>query len=108
MPDLCETNFHKIRLFDECNEIFCENAFTKNVALYRALKCSGILTPCTGRVFNIKTLPVFFIRRLDMNEKNKAWLCLLCAGLSEVIWAYTMKLSCVSVEIYVYKDGKVY
>lgn len=29
-----------------------------------------------------------------MNEKNKAWLCLLCAGLSEVIWAYTMKLSC--------------
>ena len=29
-----------------------------------------------------------------MNEKSKAWLCLLCAGLSEVIWAYTMKLSC--------------
>ena len=72
MPDLCETNFHKIRLFDECNEIFCENAFTKNVALYRALKCSGILTPCTGRVFNIKTLPVFFIRRLDMNEKKQS------------------------------------
>ena len=43
-----------------------------------------------------------------MNEKNKAWLCLLCAGLSEVMWAYTMKLSCGSVEIYVYKDGKVY
>lgn len=29
-----------------------------------------------------------------MNEKSKAWICLIVAGLSEAIWAYTMKLSC--------------
>lgn len=28
-----------------------------------------------------------------MNEKTKAWICLLLAGISEPIWAYTMKLS---------------
>lgn len=28
-----------------------------------------------------------------MNDKSKAWICLLLAGISEPIWAYTMKLS---------------
>lgn len=28
-----------------------------------------------------------------MKDKNIAWLCLLVSGLSEIVWAYTMKLS---------------
>ena len=87
--------FTKSGFLTSVTRFFCENAFTKNVALYR-------------ESFYVKNSPGIFYTEVRHERKNKAWLCLLCAGLSEVIWAYTMKLSCGSDEIYVYKDGKVY